>query len=94
VVSLYREELLYGKVDAVIFVNKSVMGRTQQQSIRVSISLGNRHAGIAARTVVLLGYDMGFFTNNNRPGRRCLATCLCRHHREPLCAARERTLIS
>ena len=93
-VILHLVKLYYGKVDTVILVHQRMMRGTQQQEVRIGVSLADRHTSVAARSVIFLGDDVGLMTDDNWRVISPLATDVGRHHGQRLCTCRERTLIA
>jgi hypothetical protein len=65
VIGFHLVKLGNGKMNTVVFVDQDVIGRAEEYQIRVCISLTDRHAGVAAWSVVLLGHDMRFLADDN-----------------------------
>jgi hypothetical protein len=54
---------------AVVFICERMVIPAEQDEVGVRVALGGRHTRVAAGTVVLLGYDMRFLSDDNRVSR-------------------------
>ena len=92
VVGLHLMQLLNRIMYAVVFIHERMVIPAEQDEIRVSVTLGGRHTHtkVAAGTVVLLGHDMRFLSDDNRVSRPRNGTLVSCHLGQLLIAAPKR----